>query len=290
MVVPSCWARPAVSALPPAVPKASVECTIAHFFLPSVLTPYSAMTLPEYESFGRKRNNHWLPMCVSVGSVPPIITGLPIFSTSGAIACTCVERIEPRKPTMSVCDASLENASTMPGFVVWSSSTTSSTCFPSTPPALFTASIASLAPICAYLPDSAAGPVTGAHMPILMVAPCAHVLPTRPGNARLAVTAPERAPENLRREMVMSSSWYAGAAVSRHRCLTGQCISALGKTDQGYSSITGARSASEVGARWRRCPLSRGQEGDIDWSSVAEFQNFHHGRAIGGASRGSCCI
>src|SRR6476620_9025505 len=41
------------------------------------------------------------------------------------------------------------------------------------PPALLTASSASLAPLMAYPPDSAAGPVTGAHMPILMVAPCA---------------------------------------------------------------------------------------------------------------------
>ena len=131
------------------MPKASVEWTIAHFFLPSVLTPYSAITLPEYESFGRKRNSHGLPMCVSAGSVPPIITGLPTFSTSGAIAWTWVERIEPRKATMSVCDASLEKARTTPGLVVWSSSTISSTCLPSTPPALLTASSASLAPVCA---------------------------------------------------------------------------------------------------------------------------------------------
>ena len=107
------------------------------------------MTLPEYESFGRKRNSHWLPMCVSAGSVPPIITGLPTFSTSGAMAWTWVERMEPRKATMSVCEASLEKASTMPGLVVWSSSTISSTCLPSTPPALLTASTASFAPICA---------------------------------------------------------------------------------------------------------------------------------------------
>ena len=57
-------------------------------------------------------------MWVSVGSVPPIITGLPSLSTSGAIACTWVERIDPRKPTMSGCAASLEKASTMPGLVV----------------------------------------------------------------------------------------------------------------------------------------------------------------------------
>ena len=48
---------------------------------------------------------------------------------------------------MSGCEASLENASTMPGLVVWSSSTISSTCLPSTPPALLTASSASLAPL-----------------------------------------------------------------------------------------------------------------------------------------------
>ena len=50
---------------------------------------------------------------------------------------------------MSVCEVSFENASTMPGLVVWSSSTISSTCLPSTPPALLTASTAILAPICA---------------------------------------------------------------------------------------------------------------------------------------------
>ena len=74
---------------------------------------------------------------------------------------------------MSDCAASFENASTMPGLVVWSSSITSSTCLPSTPPALLTAASASLAPFWAQSPCSAAGPVTGTHMPILMVAPWA---------------------------------------------------------------------------------------------------------------------
>ena len=78
---------------------------------------------------------------------------------------------------MSDWAASFENASTMPGLVVWSSSMISSSCLPSTPPALLTASSASLAPPVAYLPASAAGPVIGAHIPILMVAACAFALP-----------------------------------------------------------------------------------------------------------------
>src|SRR6202012_165514 len=53
-------------------------------------------------------------MCVRFGSVPPIITGLPSLSTSGANAWTWVERTEPRNATMSDCAASLENPSTMP--------------------------------------------------------------------------------------------------------------------------------------------------------------------------------
>ena len=77
---------------------------------------------------------------------------------------------------MSDCAASLEKASTMPGLVVWSSSITSSTCLPRTPPALLTAASASLAPFCAHSPCSAAGPVTGTHIPILMVEPCALAL------------------------------------------------------------------------------------------------------------------
>ena len=78
---------------------------------------------------------------------------------------------------MSSWAASLENANTMPGLVVWSSSMMSSTCLPRTPPALFTAASASLAPFCAQSPCSAAGPVTGTHMPILRVAPCPRALP-----------------------------------------------------------------------------------------------------------------
>jgi hypothetical protein len=132
--------------LAPLVPNASVEWTTAHFFLPSVETPYSEITRAEYRSFGRKRKNHGFPMWVSTGSVPPNMNGLPTFSTSGAMAWFCVERIEPRKPTMSGCDDSFENASTAPGLVVWSSSVTSSTCLPSTPSPLLIASSASLAP------------------------------------------------------------------------------------------------------------------------------------------------
>src|SRR6201747_2250569 len=141
------------------------------------------MPRAEELSFGLKRNSQGLPSFVKLGSVPPNITGLASFMTSGAMAWTWGERIEPRNPTMSDCAASLENASTMPGLVVWSSSTINSSCLPSTPPFLLTASSASLAPPVAYLPASAAGPVIGAHMPILMVAPCARALPMMWGAA-----------------------------------------------------------------------------------------------------------
>src|SRR5437660_6766842 len=60
---------------------------------------------------------------------------------------------------------------------------TSSTCLPRMPPALLTAASASFAPFCAQSPCSAAGPVTGTHMPILMVAPCALALVTMWGAA-----------------------------------------------------------------------------------------------------------
>ena len=46
---------------------------------------------------------------------------------------------------MSGWAASLEKARTAPGLVVWSSSVTSSTCFPSTPPDLLTRSSATAA-------------------------------------------------------------------------------------------------------------------------------------------------
>ena len=88
---------------------------------------------------------------------------------------------------MSGCAASLENASTAPGLVVWSSSVTSSTCFPNTPPDLLTRSSAILAPISAYLPLSAAGPVTGSTMPILIASP-ARATRQNMGAARLAAS------------------------------------------------------------------------------------------------------
>jgi hypothetical protein len=103
------------------------------------------------------RTSQGLPIFVSAGSVPPKQTGLPVLRISGAIAWFCVERIEPRKATMSGCAASLEKASTAPGFVVWSSSVTSSTCLPRTPPPLLTRSSAILAPASAYLPPVGGG-------------------------------------------------------------------------------------------------------------------------------------
>jgi hypothetical protein len=43
-----------------------------------------------------------------------------------------------------------------------------------------------------------------------------------------------------------------GTAVSRHRCLNGKCISAPGKSDRGYSSMTGTTLRGVgVEARWR---------------------------------------
>ncbi len=85
---------------------------------------------------------------------------------------------------MSGCAASLEKASTAPGLVVWSSSVTSSTCFPSTPPDLLTRSSAILAPVSAYLPLSAAGPVTGSTMPTLIVSSAARATRENAGAAR----------------------------------------------------------------------------------------------------------
>ena len=89
---------------------------------------------------------------------------------------------------MSGWAASLEKASTAPGLVVWSSSVTSSTCFPSTPPDLLTRSSAILAPVSAYLPLSAAGPVTGSTMPTLIVSSAARATRENTGAARLAAT------------------------------------------------------------------------------------------------------
>ena len=104
-------------------------------------------------------------MWVNAGSVPPIIIGLAILVTSGAIAITWGERIEPRKAI--IVSASLdrrEKASTAPGLVVWSSSNTTCSGRPSTPFS-FTASSAIFTPVCWKPPDSAAGPVIGTVMP-----------------------------------------------------------------------------------------------------------------------------
>src|SRR5580704_17724688 len=77
---------------------------------------------------------------------------------------------------MSGCAASLEKASTAPGLVVWSSSGMSSTGLPSAPPDLLTRPSAILAPVNAYLPLSAPGPVTDATIPILIVSPPARAM------------------------------------------------------------------------------------------------------------------
>src|SRR5471030_433605 len=124
-------------------------------------------------SFGRKRNSHGFPMRVSCGSVPPIITGLPSFRMSGAIAWSWVLRMEPMNAGISLSPASLLNARTAPGLVVWSSSMTSSNARPSTPPALFTSSTARFAPLIWNRPDSAPGPVSGATMPIFSLSAAA---------------------------------------------------------------------------------------------------------------------
>src|SRR5471032_1289239 len=124
-------------------------------------------------SLGRKRNSHGFPMRVSCGSVPPIITGLPSFRMSGAIAWSWVLRMEPMNAGISLSPASLLNARTAPGLVVWSSSMTSSNARPSTPPALFTSSTASFAPLIWNRPDSAPGPVSGATMPIFSLSAAA---------------------------------------------------------------------------------------------------------------------
>src|SRR6516164_8822640 len=89
-------------------------------------------------SFGRNRKSHGLPMWVSCGSVPPIMTGLPSLWISGAMAWIRVLKTGPKNAGISLSPASLLNASTPPGLVVWSSSMTSSIGLPSMPPALFT--------------------------------------------------------------------------------------------------------------------------------------------------------
>src|SRR3954468_4889438 len=75
-----------VSALAPPCPKASVACTIAHFLNFIVLTPKSAMTFDEYRSFGLARKTHLLLMRVRLGSVPPIMVGIPDFAIAGDAA------------------------------------------------------------------------------------------------------------------------------------------------------------------------------------------------------------
>ncbi len=85
---------------------------------------------------------------------------------------------------MSDCAASLEKASTMPGLVVWSSSTISSTCFPENTAGFvhgFERELGALDGVIRRI--QRLGPVTGAHMPILMVAPYACALLMRYGAA-----------------------------------------------------------------------------------------------------------
>jgi len=69
---------------------------------------------------------HGLPIWVSCGSVPPIITGLPILWISGAKAWIWVLKIGPMNAGISLSPVSLLKASTLPGFVDWLSSMTSS--------------------------------------------------------------------------------------------------------------------------------------------------------------------
>src|SRR5215831_4562 len=87
--------RASVSAFAPPWPKASVACTIAHFLSLSVLTPKSAITFEEYKSLGRARNTHLLFTRVKLGSVPPIIVGMPALAIAGEAAWICVLAIGP---------------------------------------------------------------------------------------------------------------------------------------------------------------------------------------------------
>ena len=106
-----------------------------------------------------------LPILVNAGSVPPKQTGFPVARISGAIACVpCVDRIWPRKATMSGCAASFgegEHRARIGGSdrPQWRSST----CLPSAPPDLLTRSSAILAPVTAYLPLSAPWAGDGRH-------------------------------------------------------------------------------------------------------------------------------
>src|ERR1700746_2766178 len=68
------------------------------------------------------------------------MTGLPSLWISGAMAWIWVLKIGPMNAGISLSPASLLKASTVPGFVDWLSSMTSSIGRPSTPPALFTSS------------------------------------------------------------------------------------------------------------------------------------------------------
>src|SRR6476661_3071046 len=102
---------------------------IAHFLSLSVVKPKSEITSDEYESLGRQRNSHRLPVWVRLGSVPPNTVGMPDLRMVGEMACVWVLRIGPitagtPSPT------SLENARTVPGLVLPLSSITSSTCLP----------------------------------------------------------------------------------------------------------------------------------------------------------------
>ena len=134
--------------------------------------------------------------------MPPIIIGLPTFSTSGAIACTCVERIEPMKATVDASEARRLKASTAPGLVVWSSATLISSLRPITPPFALTASSASLMPLRMNCPDCAAAPVSGEVTPIRIVSAARATI----AGAASAAAPPISAPRLVMSVMVSSSS------------------------------------------------------------------------------------
>src|SRR6267143_359395 len=108
-----------VSAFEPPEPKASVECTTAHFFNFSELTPKSAITREEYRSLGRQRKSQRLLTLVRLGSVPPIMVGMPSLAMVGEAAWVWVLRIGPMIAGISLRPPSFEIASTVPGLVDW---------------------------------------------------------------------------------------------------------------------------------------------------------------------------
>ena len=125
---------------------------IAHFFSLSVLAPKSAMTFDEYRSLGRARNTQRLLTCVRLGSVPPIMVGMPALAIAGEAAWICVLAIGPTMATIPGSLPSLEKASTVPGLVLPLSSVRSSIGRPSTPPALLMSSCASCRPLTVNCP------------------------------------------------------------------------------------------------------------------------------------------